>query len=308
MTRDLAARGVTLLILLAGGLGTPAAQGQHGQLADYLVGPQDVLAVTVINEPTLTGKFTVVADGTVTYPLLGAIKVGGLSLRAVERELTTKLADGFLEKPVVSVALDQFGSQQVLVAGEVRQPGSYPLTGRTTVLEVLLKAGAPTQNAGSEALVVRGGTKSPGAKSATANSPGTNGDSSTGASTNGHSANGLAAVTDSRVLRVNLDALQRGDLSQNLVLEAGDMLFVPRVEPPTPIYVTGQVKSPGAYQLAKGATVLQALAQAGGVTDRGSTGRVRIVRKVQGKSVELHAGLQDAVQPGDTIVVGRRFF
>jgi polysaccharide export outer membrane protein len=244
------------------------------QAADYIVGPRDVLAVTVLNEPTLSGKFTVVSDGTFSYPLIGAVSVGGLSVRAVERELTTKLADGFLEKPVVNVALDQFGSQRVLIVGEVRQPASYPLNGRTSVLEALLIAGATTPNAGVEAIVVRGPAGARGPE-----------------------------------LRVNLDALQRGDLSQNVLLQPGDMVFVPRADPPTPVYVMGEVRSPGSFQLPKGASVLQALAQAGGVTDLGSTRRITIVRKTsQGKTSELKAALADPLQPGDTIVVRRRLF
>jgi polysaccharide export outer membrane protein len=235
-----------------------------------------VLAVTVVNEPTLSGRFTVVADGTLTYPLLGPVKVGGMSTAAVQRELTTKLADGFLEKPVVTVALEQFASQRVLVVGEVRQAGSYPIAGRMTVLELLLQAGAPTQTAGRDALVVRAAARTTG--------------------------------TAAAVLTVNLEALQRGDLSQNVALEAGDMVFVPRAEAPAPVYVTGQVNRPGAYQMAGEATVLQALAQAGGVTDRGSTGRLTIVRTVHGKSVEVKVTMSDPVQPGDTIVVRRRLF
>jgi polysaccharide export outer membrane protein len=274
-------------LLALGGVTVPPpdANAQTPDAREYVVGPQDVLAVTVANEPTLSGKFTVVIDGTVMYPLLGSVKVGGMSLRAVERELTTRLRDGYLEKPVVSVALDQFGSQRVLVIGEVRQAGSYPLSGPTTLLEILLKAGAPTATAGSEALVVRG--RAEGAKVTT----GTNG-----------------VPTGSNVLRANLDALQRGDLSQDLALRPGDMVFVPRAEAAAPIYVMGLVKSPGAYQVTKGATVLQVLAQAGGVTDRGSTGRIKIVRKSQQRTVEMKASLHDPVQPGDTIVVHRRLF
>jgi polysaccharide export outer membrane protein len=249
------------------------------QSADYIIGPKDVLAVTVMNEPSLSGRFTVVADGTVNYPLLGSVKVGGLSPTAVEHELTTKLADGYLEKPVVSVSLDQVASQRVLVVGEVRTAGSYPLAPKTTVLEALLQAGAPTQNAGTEALIVHGG-----------------------------SGKSVPDATASNVVKVNLDALQHGDLSQNVVLQPGDMVFVPRAEPAAPVYVTGQVNRPGAFQMAKGSTVLQALAEAGGVTERGSTGRVTIVRLAQGKHVEIKANLSDLVQPGDTIVVKRRFF
>jgi polysaccharide biosynthesis/export protein len=280
--------GLTLACLLGAGLSpTPAS----AQAPEYVIGPQDVLAVTVTNEPTLTGKFTVVGDGTVTYPLLGSVKVGGLSLRAVEHELTTRLSDGYLERPLVSVALDQFGSQRVLVVGEVRQAGSYPLSGPTTLLEILLKAGAPTANAGTEALVVRG--RAGDARSV----------SELRAAVDARSASTL-----SNVVRANLDALQRGDLSQNVALRPGDMVFVPRAEQPAPVYVMGLVKSPGAYQVTKGATVLQVLAQAGGVTDRGSTSRIKLVRKTAQRNVEMKAALHDAVQPGDTILVQRRLF
>jgi polysaccharide biosynthesis/export protein len=87
------------------------------------------------------------------------------------------------------------------------------------------------------------------------------------------------------------------------------MVFVPRAEQPAPVYVMGLVKAPGAYQVTKGATVLQVLAQAGGVTDRGSTRRIKIVRKnTQQRNVEMKASLQDLVQPGDTILVHRRLF
>jgi protein involved in polysaccharide export with SLBB domain len=74
------------------------------------------------------------------------------------------------------------------------------------------------------------------------------------------------------------------------------------------VYVLGQVKQPGASAVDKGTTVLQALSLAGGVTDRGSTGRVKIVRNVEGKKKELKAKLTDVVEPGDTLIVAERFF
>jgi polysaccharide export outer membrane protein len=290
-------RKIVLLAILAAVAVTLFPRGAGAQASDYVVGPRDVLAITVSNEPTLSGKFTVVSDGTFTYPLIGPVRAGGLSVRAVERELTTKLADGYLEKPVVNVALDQFGSQRVLIVGEVKQAGSYPLTGRTTLLEALLTAGATVPTAGPDALVVRGGAaRGPGAVASGAGS--------------GVNAGASAVAGAGDVQRINLDALQRGDLSQNVELKAGDMVFVPRAEPPTPIYVTGLVRSPGSYLLPKGATVLQALAQAGGVTDQGSTRRLSIVRKAAGQDtpIELKAALHDLVLPGDTIVVRRRLF
>ena len=74
------------------------------------------------------------------------------------------------------------------------------------------------------------------------------------------------------------------------------------------MYVFGQVKSPGAYPVDKDTTVLQALSLSGGVTDRGSTGRIKIVRTVDGKKKELKVKLTDMVEPGDTIIVAERFF
>src|SRR5690606_26152489 len=177
---------------------------------------------------------------------------------------------------VVSVVLEQFASQRVLVVGEVHRAASYPLTGRTTVLEMLLQAGAPTPNAAPEALLVRTPPDDP---------------------------------SDRTVQTIALRALQQGDLSQSAVLQSGDMLFVPRVEAPLPVYVTGQVSRPGAYTLPRGAIVLHALAQAGGVTSRGSTGRIKIVRMQEdGSTVEIKVKPGDTVMPGDTVVVGRRLF
>jgi polysaccharide export outer membrane protein len=105
---------------------------------------------------------------------------------------------------------------------------------------------------------------------------------------------------------VDLRDLESGDLSQNVALRPGDTIFVLRAES---VYVFGQVKSPGAYPVRdKDTTVLQALSLASGVTDRGSLGRIKIVRIVNGKREEVKAELTDLIQPRDTIVVPERFF
>jgi len=100
--------------------------------------------------------------------------------------------------------------------------------------------------------------------------------------------------------------MHNGELTDNIVLRDGDTIFVPRAES---VYVFGQVKSPGAYSLQqKNTSVLQALSLAGGITDRGSTSRVRIVRIVDGQKKEFRVKLTDVVHPNDTIIVGERFF
>ena len=90
------------------------------------------------------------------------------------------------------------------------------------------------------------------------------------------------------------------------VLRDGDTIFIPRAES---VYVFGQVKNPGAYVLQqRNTSVLQALSLAGGVTDRGSTGRIQIIRIVNGEKKEIGVKLADIVKPGDTIVVREKFF
>jgi polysaccharide export outer membrane protein len=88
-------------------------------------------------------------------------------------------------------------------------------------------------------------------------------------------------------------------------LQDGDTINVPKAQS---VFVTGQVKSSGAYAVERGTTVLQVVSLAGGLTDRGADGRIRILRTVNGKKVELKAKLTDIVEPGDTIVVPERYF
>ena len=75
-----------------------------------------------------------------------------------------------------------------------------------------------------------------------------------------------------------------------------------------PTQVVGHVRSPGSFPVDKMTTVLQALSLAGGATDRGATGRIKIIRMQNGKKTEVKAKLNDVVQPGDTIVVPERRF
>jgi len=254
----------------------------HAQVNNYIVGPQDVLAITLFDQQDLSGKYTVEADGTFTFPLIGRVKAGGMSLRDVEQALRTQLSDGFFKNPQVSVSVEQYRSQRIFVVGEVRTPGPYPLVGDMTLIEALARAGSTTEHAAGEALIVR---SSDGSRSSGPLLP----DQKNGAD----------------VIRVDVKALQSGRLSENATLRDGDTIFVPRAEL---VYVFGHVHNPGAYTLQSGVTVLQALSLAGGVTDRGAMSRIRIARLLEGKRTELRVKLDDIVQPGDTIIVPERYF
>ena len=269
------------LLLMALQAATPPAAPAANQ-ASYIVGPSDVLTITVFNQATLSGKFTIEGDGTIAYPLLGRVSAGGMTVQAVERRIHDGLANRYLKEPQVSVTVDQFRSQQIFVMGEVRQPGTLQFTGSMTLIEALVRAGSTTEKAGTEVVVVRPLT---GAAAAAAASP--------------------TGGPDNETIRVNLQNLQTGALSQNVTLRAGDTIFVGRAET---LFVSGHVRTPGEYVVRAGMTVRQALALAGGVTDRGSTRRIQIIRVVNGKEVSTSGDLQKTVQAGDTIVVQERFF
>src|SRR6186997_1551813 len=144
-------------VLVALGLLVTHAQGLvlAQSAADYVIGPQDVLLVQVFDQPDLGGKYTVEADGTFSFPMIGRVKAGSLTLRGFERELKERLADGYFRSPQVTVAVEQYRSQRVFVMGEVRQPGPVALTGGMTLIEALARAGSTMPTASGEVAIVR---------------------------------------------------------------------------------------------------------------------------------------------------------
>jgi polysaccharide biosynthesis/export protein len=284
---DSAASACVLLLLVApvAAQAPPAATAAVAPVVtDYVVGPQDVLTITSYDQNDLSGRFSVEADGTFTYPLIGRVKAGGLTLRQVEAQVKKQLKDGgFFNNPQITVAVEQYKSQKVFINGEVRVPGTYPLSGNMNLVEALARAGSTLPTANGEVVIVH--------RESDKASP-----------------EPLSQPKDDspNIVRVNLRDLENGVFSQNAVLRDGDTIFVLRAET---VYVFGQVKAPNAYPLQqRNTTVLQALSLAGGVTDRGSTSRIVIIRIVNGEKKEIKVKLTDLVQPGDTIVVRERFF
>jgi polysaccharide export outer membrane protein len=263
----------------------PTAPPKLSGRADYIIGPRDVLQITVFNQEKLTGKFVVQSDGTFAYPYLDRVTAGGRTEQAVEEDIRDRLGKEILRNPQVSVSVEQYRSQQVQVLGQVRSPGTLEYTGSITIIEALARVGDTTERAGPEALILRNPSGQPLTTAAIEQ---------------------VQRSTDpNAVLRVNIKALLDGDLSQNLPLRAGDTVIVPVVET---IKVAGHVSRVGEYSFRPGMTVRDAIITAGGVTDRGDDGRIRITRKVEGKEVKLNVKLPDAVQAGDTIEVLQGFF
>ncbi len=269
---------IARLLLLTAMLASQVTRLEPGEGANYVVGPEDVLTVTVYNEPQLSGHFRVEKDGEFSYPFLGRVRAGGRTLAELADVIKSRLADGYLRHPQVTVDVDQFRSQNVFVMGEVRTPGKYVLSGPVTLLDALARAGSTTDAAGAEVLILH--PKGPVKGSPT-----------------------LPDQRDAEVVTVNLRDIQDGQLSRNVTIRDGDTIFVTKAER---FFVVGLVRNAGSYVLERNMTVLQAISTAGGIVERGSNKRLRIVRIVGDKRKEFDAKPTDLVLPGDTIVVRQR--
>lgn len=124
------------------------------QLA-YHIGTLDVLEITVFKVPDLTTSVQVAPTGTINLPLVGEIKAAGLTSQQLERELTRKLGDKYLQNPQVTVFVKEYNSQRVVVEGAVRRPGVYPLKGAGTLLQVIAQAEGLETRADSQVIVLR---------------------------------------------------------------------------------------------------------------------------------------------------------
>ena len=249
----------------------------------YIVGPNDVLGVKVLGEPELSTQYTVDADGTITFPFLERVPVGGKTVAEIEFMLRKGLDPDWIKNAQVSVVITSYRSRAIYVIGEVRNPAKYSIEGQTTLLEVIAQAGSFTPNAAQTITVTR---YKEGLVGIAAGSPVAPGD-----------------PRGAEILRINREELSEGKLQANIILQDGDTIFVPTAEK---FYVMGFVKQPGQFVLQPNMTVRQAISVAGGLTERGSDRRIKIIRKVNGKDVELDADMSDAVKAGDTIRVPQR--
>lgn len=238
----------------------------------FTIGAGDTVQIDVLGRPELSARGNVSGDGRVTAALIGPVNIAGLSpVQAAER-ISRAYKDGqYLVAPQVTVTMVEYLSQQLTVMGEVRAPGRFPMRTRLSVLDGLALAGGITEQGSSLAYLLR--------------------------------------PEDSVVTRyeVDLDALiQSGAGQQYFELLSGDILVVPKAEV---FYIYGEVKSPNAYKIKPGMTVIQALSLAGGLTDKGSDRRIDIRRKSpEGQLDSRAASLNDRLMADDVIYVRERLF
>jgi len=266
----------------------PGARGPAA--GDYRVGGYDVISITVYEEKDLSREAVrISADGFITFPLIGRVRVEGLNTSEVEKLISKKLAEEqYLLDAHVSVMVTEYNSKRFLVLGTVKNPGSYSLRARERILDALSKAGGvDADEAGEKGLVIR--TENPN-------------------------------TSHERKVVINLalqDLLKGRDQISNIYLKDRDMLFIPKAEL---FSIIGEVQKPGSYPIVgKEVTLVQAISMAGGFTPIAARNKTRIIRVENGreKIIEVrvdaitNAGkkIQDVtIQPDDVIVIPESFF
>jgi polysaccharide export outer membrane protein len=264
-------------LLLITGVGASRAAEESDSSGLIQLGPGDSVKFEVYGQPDLTSTVSVGADGRLNLPLVGAVAVDGLSPGVAGTKIEQALkSGGFLNDPHVTVSVLNSRSQRISVLGQVHSPGRYTIDQKMTVLDVLAQAGGIGDDGADYVYVLH--------------------------------PDGAGSVHKLTVRLAGL-AGAGGAPEDHLVLarlEGGDTLYVPRAER---FYITGEVASGAMYRLEPGMTVLEAIARAGGVTQRGSQSRVEIKRPTQdGRYVTFHAKLTDKVQPDDVVRVKESIF
>ena len=265
---------------------------------DYKVGGYDVLSITVYEEKDLSrGAVRISRDGFISYPLIGRLKVDGLTNSEIEKLISLKLAEGqYLLDAHVSVLVTGYNSKRFMVLGAVKKPGSYSLQAQERVLDAISRAGgvrryqetfAKEPGAGKKCMIIR--MENPNTKK-------------------------------ERKIVINIDLqglLKRGDQISNLSLADKDVLFIPTAEH---FFILGEVKAPGSYSIPdKEITLVEAISMAGGFTQIAARNKTRIIRLEDGveKIIEVQvdaitkAGkkIQDVfIRANDVIVVPESFF
>jgi polysaccharide export outer membrane protein len=246
-----------------------------GDPSSYVIGSQDLLSITVYDEPDLTNRYRVDDAGFVSFPLISRIVAAGSTLAEFEDRLRTTLASGYLRNPQVRVDVEQYRSQSVVVTGSVRAPQKLTMSGSSmTLLEALALAGSPTAEASNEVIVTR------------------------------RTRDG-ANPEELEEIRVNRRDLELGRSGRDVLLRDGDIIHVPTAQR---FYMDGHVRNPGTFVLDPGMTVQQAIALAGGLSERGSDRGIVARRLVDGRMTDVRVRPDDKVQAGDTIVIRQRFF
>lgn len=250
-----------------------AAAAPADSKSEFVLGPGDVIRVTVFQNPDLTLETRVSENGMISFPLIGQVSVGGLTVSDAEKKVAKLLRDGgFVLQPQVNILPVQIRGNQVSVLGQVNRPGRYPLdVANAKVTDMLAVAGGITP-AGADTLI-------------------------------------LAGTRNGKPFRqeIDLPAIFLGGKAElDLPIAGGDTIYVHRAPM---FYIYGEVQRPGAYRVERDMTVMQALAQGGGLTIRGTQRGIQINRRDdKGKVQQLVPDMSAPIQLDDVIFVKESIF
>lgn len=250
----------------------PAAQAQQAAANEYVLGPGDVIRINVFQSPELSLETRLSESGSVSYPLLGQVKLGGLAVPEAEKRIADGLKGGnIVKQPQVSIMVVQVRGNQASVLGQVNRPGRYPLEQANMRLSDLIATAGGIAATGTDIVTVvgqRGG----------------------------------------RPFKAQVDfpAIFGGNPREDIQIENGDVIYVDRMPM---IYIYGEVQRPGAVRLERGMTVMQALATGGGLTQRGTEKGIRVSRRDAGGKVQmLQPGMDEPLRDGDVVYVRESLF
>lgn len=240
---------------------------------DYVLGSGDVVRISVFQNPDLTTETRVAESGTVSFPLVGGVVVGGLTVPAAEQLIAKRLREGgFVLQPQVTILVVQMRGSQVAVLGQVNRPGRFPLETFNLKLSDLLAIAGGITPGGADTVVVTG-TRA-----------------------------GKPMRREIDVPALFLD----GKAEDDLPVAGGDVIYVHRA----PVfYIYGEVQRPGAYRVERGMTVMQALALGGGPTLRGTERGLRLHRRwPDGKVLQTEPAMDEAVRGDDVLYIKESLF
>lgn len=266
---------VPLLMWLAVMLPLPGpAHAQSGTAASqYRLATGDVIRITVFQNPDLSLEARISETGAISYPLLGSVSLGGMTLTQAEKRIVDGLRDGnFVKQPQVSILVTQVRGHQVSVLGHVGRPGRFPLEQADTKLTDIVALAGGISPTGSDTVVLIGRRN---------NQP-------------YRAEFDLAAV------------FSAGRRAEDVVLQNGDVIWVERAPV---IYLYGEVQRPGSMRLERGMSVMQALASVGGITQRGTVRGLRIHRRdADGKLQVIEAQMNDPLRADDVVYIRESVF
>ena len=245
---------------------------------EYKVGPDDVLAITVYDNPDLSGDFSVSSDGSIVYPLLGQVPVAGSGIGEIKNTIARMLQKDYLYNPIVSVTVKEYKSQKVKVLGNVGKPGIYYLDSPTRLFDLLSKAEGLSGQVGKimrgqKARIVRQKDDSD------------------------------ASGSSGKIETIHVDLYQllvEGREDVNIYLSGGDVVYIPKTKT---IHVIGEVKQSGSFPYEENMTVLKAITLAGGGSKKTFTKNIYIRRMEDGREIKIKAGMEEVLFPDDIVEV-----